>query len=89
MITPTNRLSSNPVYFGALLWVDLVAQHHTWSTTIRVAEVELGEHSGIISLPPYEVVVNEYTGLIANLKYGRPLAHLSSRSSNRRAHLVY
>lgn len=54
MITPTNRPSSNPVYFGRLMWVDSVAQHHTWSTTVRAAEVELGERTAMIYMLPHK-----------------------------------
>lgn len=72
MITPTNRPSSNPVYFGRLMWVDSVAQHHTWSTTVRAAEVELGERTAMIYMLPHKMVINKFRGLIANCKYGRP-----------------
>lgn len=44
MITPTNKPSSNPVYFGTLVWEDTVVQHHTWSTTVQAAEVEPGDN---------------------------------------------
>lgn len=51
MIAPTNRPSSNPVYFGTLVWADSVAQQHTWSTAVQAAaEVDWGECATIISL---------------------------------------
>lgn len=39
-ITPTNRPSSNLSLFSvsAGVWVDAVAQHHTWSTPARCLE---------------------------------------------------
>lgn len=71
MIAPTNRPSSHPLYFGPLVWADSVAQR-TWSTRVRAAEVEPGDDV-TASLLRHKMVIKEFTGLIANYKYGRPL----------------
>lgn len=85
MIAPTNRPSSNPVYFGALVWVDSVVQHHTWSTAVQAAaaEVEWGECTMIISLLQHKMVIKVFRWVIANYKCGCPAAQLSWGSSNR------